>query len=117
MNNELLVRYSSHNLNNEPFDEQIILAHLNTELVHYSDPNFKLFLLVNFAFVFLKLHSLSLFSRDLNNELVRYSDHGDLFDHQMVFSSDHHLVNRPLFRPPFEYQSAIQMPGSMVPAI
>ena len=56
-------------------------------------------------------------SGDLNNELVRYSDHGDLFGHQMVFSSDHHLVNRPLFRPPFEYQSAIQMPGSMVPAI
>ena len=25
---------------------------------------------------------------DLNDELVQYSDHGDLFDHQMVCYSD-----------------------------
>ena len=38
LNNELLVRYSGHGLNNEPFDEQTVLAHLNTEQVCYSDP-------------------------------------------------------------------------------
>ena len=38
LNNEPLVRYSGHGLNNEPFNEQTVLDHLNTELVHYSDP-------------------------------------------------------------------------------
>ena len=33
MNNEPSVHYSSHDLNKEPFDEQTILDHLNTELV------------------------------------------------------------------------------------
>ena len=31
--------------------------------------------------------------------------------------SDHHLVNGLVFRPPVEYQSDIQMPGTMVPGI
>ena len=34
----------------------------------------------------------------------------------VVWSSEHHLVNRPVFRP-FEYRSAIQMPGTMVSGI
>ena len=38
LNSELLVRYSRHGLNNGPFDEQIVLYHLNTKLVRYSDP-------------------------------------------------------------------------------
>ena len=33
-NSKLLVGYLSHDLNNKPFDEQTILGHLNTELVH-----------------------------------------------------------------------------------
>ena len=36
---KLLVRYSSHDLNNEPFNERTVLEHLNTELVGYSDPH------------------------------------------------------------------------------
>ena len=39
LNSELLVCYLSHDLNNEPFNEQTILDHLNTELVCYSDPH------------------------------------------------------------------------------
>ena len=39
LNSELLVCYSSHDLNNEPFNEQTILDHLNTKLVRYSDPH------------------------------------------------------------------------------
>ena len=35
----------------------------------------------------------------------------------LVRYSDHNLINRPIFRPPFEYRSAIQMPCSMVPGI
>ena len=31
--------------------------------------------------------------------------------------SDHHLVNRPVFRTPFEYWSVIQMPSTMVQGI
>ena len=42
-NNKLLIRYSSHDLNNEPFKEQSVLDHLNTKLVHYSDPHCSLF--------------------------------------------------------------------------
>ena len=38
LNNELLVGYSGHGLNNEPFDEQTVLDHFNTKLVCYSDP-------------------------------------------------------------------------------
>ena len=34
-----------------------------------------------------------------------------------VWYSEHHLVNWPVFRPPFEYRSSIQMPGTMVPGI
>ena len=30
LNNKLLIHYSSHDLNNEPLDEQTILIHLNT---------------------------------------------------------------------------------------
>ena len=64
---------------------------------------------------------------DLNCQLFWYSEHGDLFDCRMfcyldawylgslVF--DHHLVNWLVFRPPFEYGSAIQMPGTLVPGI
>ena len=33
-----------------------------------------------------------------------------------VWNSDHHWVNGPVFRPPFEYRSAIQMPSTIVPA-
>ena len=39
MNDELLVCYSGHGLNNGPFDEQTVLNHLNTGLVRYSDPH------------------------------------------------------------------------------
>ena len=39
LNSELLVGYSSHGLNHEPFDKQTILDHSNTELVCYSDPH------------------------------------------------------------------------------
>ena len=35
----------------------------------------------------------------------------------VVQYSDHHLVYGLVFRPPFEYWSAIQMPGIMVPGI
>ena len=37
LNRELLFHYSSHDLNNKPFNEQTVLDHLNTELVHYSN--------------------------------------------------------------------------------
>ena len=35
----------------------------------------------------------------------------------VVQYSDHHLVNRQVFKPPFEYWSTIQMPDTMVPGI
>ena len=38
-NSELLVRYSRHGFNSGPFDERIVLDHLNTELVRHSDPH------------------------------------------------------------------------------
>ena len=38
-NRELLVRYARHGLNNWPLEERIVLDHLNTELVSYSDPH------------------------------------------------------------------------------
>ena len=38
-NSKLLVCYSRHGLNNGPFNEQNVLNHLNTEIVHYSDPH------------------------------------------------------------------------------
>ena len=41
--------------------------------------------------------------------VVWYSDH-HLVNGQF---SDHPLVNRPVLRPPFEFWSAIQMPGTM----
>ena len=34
-----IVRYSSHGLNNEPFNDQTTFDHLNTEQVRYSDPH------------------------------------------------------------------------------
>ena len=34
-----LVCYSSHDLNNGPFIDSTCLDHLNTKLVHYSDPH------------------------------------------------------------------------------
>ena len=37
-NNKLLVRYSGHGSNSEPFDERIVLDHLNTELVASQIP-------------------------------------------------------------------------------
>ena len=40
LNNKLLVRNSSHDLNNGPFKERTVLDQSNTELVHYSDPHF-----------------------------------------------------------------------------
>ena len=39
LNNELLVYYSCHDLNNGPFTEQTILDNLNTKQVCYSDPH------------------------------------------------------------------------------
>ena len=39
LHSELLVRYPSHDLNKEPFDERTILDHSNIELVSYSDPH------------------------------------------------------------------------------
>ena len=66
----------------------------------------------------------SMYSGDLNSLRVRYSDHGDLFDNQIVWYSyircHGSLVFRSpfgyrlVFRPPFKYQSAIQMPDAMV---
>ena len=64
-------------------------------------------------------------SGDLNTKLVRYSVHGicllvNWFAIQttiIVRYSDHYLVNGLVFSPPFEYQSAIQMPSTMVPSI
>ena len=51
-----------------------------------------------------------LYSGDLNSELVWYSDHEDLFvgwkempGTMVVWFSDHHLVNRLVFRPLFDY--------------
>ena len=32
-----IVRYSSHGLNKEPFNDRTTFDHSNTELVHYSD--------------------------------------------------------------------------------
>ena len=43
-NSILLVCYSSHDLNNEPFKEKTILDHSNTKLVHYSDPPLQFFI-------------------------------------------------------------------------
>ena len=66
----------------------------------------------------------SMYSGDLDSLLVRYSDHGDLFDNQIVCYSyiwcHGSLVFRSpfgyrlVFRPPFKYQSVIQMPDAMV---
>ena len=39
LNNKLLVHYSGHGLNNEPFDERTILDHSNTGPVRYSFPD------------------------------------------------------------------------------
>ena len=39
LNSELFVRYSSHDLNKEPFNYPTVFNHSNTELVHYSDPH------------------------------------------------------------------------------
>ena len=39
LNNKLLVRDSSHDLINEPFDNRTTLDHSHTELVRYSDPH------------------------------------------------------------------------------
>ena len=75
----------------------------------------------------MKLLELHKVQWDLNCQLFWYSEHGDLFDCRMfryldawylgslVF--DHHLVNWLVFRPPFEYGSAIQMPGTLAPGI
>ena len=38
LNNEILVRYSIHGLNNTPFNKQTILDQLKIKLVCYSDP-------------------------------------------------------------------------------
>ena len=37
-NNELIVCYSNHDLNNIPFGDQTVFNHLNTKLVLYSVP-------------------------------------------------------------------------------
>ena len=39
LNNKPLVRHSSHDLNDEPFNDQTGLDHSNTKLIHYSDPD------------------------------------------------------------------------------
>ena len=46
------------------------------------------------------------YNGDLNNWLVRYSGHGNLYDHWMVHYSDHHLNTGMVFRPPFKYGHA-----------
>ena len=38
------ISQTPYDLTNEPFDEQTILDHLNTELVFYSDPHLNLVL-------------------------------------------------------------------------
>ena len=43
LNRELLVRYLNHDQNNKPFKERTILDHLDTELIHYSDPHCNLY--------------------------------------------------------------------------
>ena len=39
LNNDLLVCYSSHDLNNGPFNYRTGLDHSNTKLVRYPDPH------------------------------------------------------------------------------
>ena len=67
----------------------------------------------------------ALLSGDLISELVWFSDHGDTFDCQMFCysgaryhgSSIFRSVNRPLFRPPFEYTSVTFNKSSMLPLL
>ena len=40
-----------------------------------------------------------------------------MFGTTEVRYSDHHLVIEPVFRPQFEYQSAIQMPRTIKPGV
>ena len=68
------------------------------------------------------------YSEDLNSKLVWISDLGYLFAHQMVcyscsvatlhtvFPDSGTFAFVPVFTPPFEYWSTIQMPGTKVPA-
>ena len=49
--NRLFVWYSGHSLNNRPFNYRTCLDHLNTGLVHYSDPTvFFLYFKKNLSF-------------------------------------------------------------------
>ena len=48
LNNKIFVLYSSHGLNNEPFNDWTVFNHLNTELVCYSDPHFICIFLPNY---------------------------------------------------------------------
>ena len=102
------------------FANRPLFTHLKFGFVQILDPH-------SFtADIFTKkklIDGIGIYSGDLNSKLVWYSDHGDLFYCQMVciqmpspmevWYSDHHLVNGPVFRPPFEYRSTNQMPGTM----
>ena len=52
------------------------------------------------------------FFQSLKGLLFRY-----LAGTMVVLYSDHHLFNRPVFRPTFEYWFTIQIPVTMVPGI
>ena len=59
----------------------------------------------------------SLYIGDLNSNLVQHSDPWERLAFQMLGTMVvHQLVNKKVFRPPFEYQSAIQIPGIIVPS-
>ena len=61
-------------------------------------------------------HENSQLQWNLNRKLVWYSDHGDLFAQRMFCYSDAQylgsLVGGLVFRPPFEYRSAIKQKGA-----
>ena len=42
LNRQLLVRYSRHGLTNGPWDEQIVLDHLNTEIFAIQIPTVRI---------------------------------------------------------------------------
>ena len=100
--NPMVVRYSSHDLNNGPFHNP---NSWNTKLVRYALPHFisPLFFLIFETMFCVSIHGngnrdisgnrasgiwVLLYSGDLNSKLVRYSDHGDMFDCQMDPYSD-----------------------------
>ena len=69
LNSELLVCYLKHGLNNRPFEQQFVLDHLNTKVVHYSDPQ------CNYVFKYFFIRKLILQKKNIkdpNSGLVWY---------------------------------------------